>query len=144
MPHRLIRDVIARRKLVAVPSKSTVAEAARLMKAEHVGALLVVDDGRLSGIFTERDVLFRVVADERDPKSTRLADVMTRKVRTIGADRPVGHALHMMYEGGFRHVPVVEGKRPIGMISARDALGPELAEFQSQLADREHIGEILG
>ncbi len=144
MPLRLIRDVIAKRKLVAAPSKATVLDAARLMKAEHVGAILVVDEGRLAGIFTERDVLFRVVAEGRDPKSTRLASVMSRKLRTIPADRPVGHALHMMYEGGFRHVPVVEGKHPIGMISARDALGPELSEFEAQLADREHIGEILG
>jgi hypothetical protein len=49
----------------------------------------------------------------------------------------------MMYEGGFRHVPVVEKGRPIGMVWARDALGPELAQFQSELVDREHIGEIL-
>ena len=68
---------------------------------------------------------------------------MTKKPRTIDPDRPIGHALHMMYEGGFRHVPVVENGRPVGMVSARDALGPELAEFQSELADREHIGEIL-
>ena len=53
-------------------------------------------------------------------------------------------ALLMMYEGGFRHVPVVEKGRPVGMVSARDELGPELAQFQSELDDREHIGEILG
>lgn len=61
----------------------------------------------------------------------------------MSADRPFGHALHLMYEGGFRHVPVVERGRPIGMISARDALGPELQEFASELETREHIEEIL-
>ena len=68
---------------------------------------------------------------------------MTKKPRTHRPDRPLGHALHLMYEGGFRHVPVVDKGQPLGMISARDALGPELAQFGSELGDREHIGEIL-
>ena len=69
---------------------------------------------------------------------------MTRNPRTIEADRPFGHALHLMYEGGFRHVPVVEDTRPIGMVSARDALGPDLQQFIADLETRTHIGEILG
>jgi len=55
----------------------------------------------------------------------------------------VGHALLMMYEGGFRHVPVVEDGKPVGMVSARDALGPELDEFQAELLQREHLREII-
>jgi len=84
-----------------------------------------------------------VIAADKDPKTTRVAAAMTKKPRTIDPDRPIGHALHMMFEGGFRHVPVVDNGRPIGMVSARDALGPELAQFQVELIDREHIGEIL-
>ena len=105
---------------------------------------MVVDDDRLVGIFTERDALFRVLAMDKDPKVTRVGTVMTKKPRTIGPDRPLGHALHLMYEGGFRHVPVVEHGHPVGMVSTLDALGPELAQFQDELDDREHIGEILG
>ena len=143
MPHRKIRDVIARRKPYATPSQTTVADAARLMKKHVVGALLIVDHDHLVGIFTERDVVFRVIAADKDPKTTRVAAAMTKKPRTIDPDRPIGHALHMMFEGGFRHVPVVEDGRPIGMISTRDALGPELAQFQDELVEREHNGEIL-
>ena len=69
---------------------------------------------------------------------------MTAHPQTIGPDKPFGHALLMMYESGFRHVPVVEHGKPIGMVSARDALGPELQEFESELERRQHIGEILG
>jgi len=144
MPHRQIRDVIAGQKLHTTPSKTTVADAARMMQKHRIGALLIVDDRRLLGIFTERDALFRVIADGKDPKTTRVADVMTAKPRTIESSRPVGHALHMMFEGGFRHVPVVDHGQPVGMISSRDALGPELVQFESELGDRDHIGEILG
>ena len=59
-------------------------------------------------------------------------------------DRPFGHALHLMHEGEFRHVPVVENGRPLGMVSARDALGPDLKQFIGDLDTRDHIGEILG
>jgi signal-transduction protein with cAMP-binding, CBS, and nucleotidyltransferase domain len=68
---------------------------------------------------------------------------MTTKPKTIGPDKAVGHALLMMYEGGFRHVPVVEHGKPLGMISARDALGPELREFEGELLQREHISEVM-
>jgi len=145
MPQRSIRNLIAGRKLVTAPPDTTVATAARLMKEQTVGAVIVVQhDGRLAGIFTERDALFRVMAEGRDPKSTRLSEVMTGEPRTIAPDKPFGHALLMMYDGGFRHVPVVERGRPIGMVSARDALGPELQEFDSEIERRTRIQEILG
>jgi CBS domain-containing protein len=143
MPRRIIRDVIAARKAPTTSSHTTVADAARLMKEHKVGAILIVDEGKVVGIFTERDAVFRVVAADKDPKTTRVSSAMTKKPRTIEPDRPLGHALHIMYEGGFRHVPVVEKGKPLGMISARDALGPELAQFQEELIEREHIGEIL-
>jgi len=145
MPHRPIRELIATRPLVTASPDSTVASAARLMKKKIVGAVLVIaHDGRLAGIFTERDALFRVMAEGRDPKGTRLAEVMTPHPRTIEADRPFAHALLMMYDGGFRHVPVLENGHPIGVVSARDALGPELSEFDSEIERRNRIQEILG
>ncbi len=144
MPQRAIRAIIGDQNPVTTSSDITVAAAARLMKQNRIGALLVVDGGRLAGIFTERDALFRVVAEGRDPAATRISEVMTRNPRTIEPDRPFGHALHLMYEGGFRHVPVVEDTRPIGMVSTRDALGPDLQQFIADLDTRTHIGEILG
>ena len=143
MPRRLISDVIAGRKAYTTSSHTSIADAARLMKEHAIGALMIVDEGKLVGIFTERDVVFRVIAADKDPKTTRVGSAMTRKPRALEASRPLGHALHLMYEGGFHHVPVVEHGKPIAMISARDALGPELAQFQEELGDREHIGEIL-
>jgi len=145
MPQRPIRSVIAKQKILTATAEITVVDAARLMKKKSVGAVMVVkDNGRLAGIFTERDAVFRVLAEGRDPKTTRLSDVMTPQPQTITPEKPFGHALLMMYESGFRHVPVVEDGKPVGMVSARDVLGPELQEFESELQRRTLIGEILG
>jgi signal-transduction protein with cAMP-binding, CBS, and nucleotidyltransferase domain len=145
MPQRPVRSIIAKQKILTAAAEISVAEATRLMKTRTLGAVMIVDEqGRLRGIFTERDAVFRVLADGRDPKTTKLAEVMTAQPQTIGPDKPFGHALLMMYEGGFRHVPVVEHGKPIGMVSARDALGPELQEFESEVQRRARIGEILG
>ncbi|HMV39897.1 MAG TPA: CBS domain-containing protein [Plasticicumulans sp.] len=144
MPNRPVREVIANQTILTAPAAISVSEAAVRMKESRVGAVMVVEtDGALSGIFTERDALFRVLAAGLDPKTTKLAEVMTPHPQTIAPERPFGHALHMMYECGFRHVPVIDAGKPIGMVSARDALGPELAVFQTEVQQREHIEEIL-
>jgi CBS domain-containing protein len=141
---RPVRSIIEDQRPLTASADMTVAAASRLMREKRVGAILVLEDGRLAGIFTERDALFRVIAEGRSPEQTTLAQVMTHNPRTIAPDRPFGHALHLMYEGEFRHVPVVEDGRPLGMVSARDALGPDLKQFISDLDKRAHIGEILG
>ena len=143
MPHRSVRDVIASQKPLTTSGNTTIATATKLMKKHSVGALMIVENGHLAGIFTERDAVFRVLAESRDPKKTHVTEVMTTKPMTIGPDKALGHALLMMHEGGFRHVPVVEHGKPLGMISARDALGPELQEFEGELQQREHIGEVM-
>jgi CBS domain-containing protein len=143
MTQRTIRMIIQDQEPVTAPATITVGEAARLMKQSHVGALMVVDDGKLAGVFTERDALFRVIAEGRDLNTTRVCDVMTPNPRTIHPDRPFAYALHMMHEGAFRHVPVVEDGRPVGMVSARDALGPELEAFVYELLRQEQVSEIL-
>jgi CBS domain-containing protein len=144
MSHRPIRSIIQDQNVLFAEGTTTVTQAAHLMKAHRIGALLVCEAGRLVGVFTERDALFRVMAEDRDPLTTRLAEVMTAHPQTISPDKPLGHALHMMYEGRFRHVPVVENGRPVGIVSARDALGPELKSFMAEMDEREHIAEILG
>jgi CBS domain-containing protein len=141
---RPVRSIIEDQKPVTAGAEITVAAAARLMMEQRVGALLVLQEGRLAGIFTERDALFRVLAEGRDPAGTRVLEVMTPNPRTIAPDRPFGHALHLMHEGGFRHVPVVDSGRLLGVVSSRDALGPDLAQFIADLDRRAHIGEILG
>jgi len=145
MPQRPVRSLIAGQKILTAAAEITVAEATRLMKHRQLGAVMIVqNDGRLAGIFTERDAVFRVLAEGRDPNATSLAEVMTPHPQTIAPDKPFSYALLMMYEGGFRHVPVVEHGKPIGMVSARDALSPELQEFESEIQRRIRIGEILG
>jgi CBS domain-containing protein len=144
MPQRPVRTLVANQTPVSASGDMSVAQAARLMKERRVGAVLVLEEGRLAGIFTERDALFRVIAEGRDPAKTQLAEVMSANPRTITPDRPFGHALHMMHEGGFRHVPVVEAGKPLGVVSARDALGPELEAFVAELDKRERIFELLG
>jgi len=141
---RAVRSIIQHQKPVTANADMSVLVAARLMREQRVGALLVIHEGRLAGIFTERDALFRVIAEGRSPARTHIAEVMTANPRTIAPDRPFGHALHLMHEGGFRHVPVVENGRPLGVVSARDALAPDLQQFVAELGKREHIGEILG
>ena len=143
MPKRSIRTIIENQQILTAPSTTTVSDAARLMRDQKTGALMVCDKKRLVGMFTERDALFRVTAEQADPKTTLLSDVMTADPQTIGPDKPLGHALHMMYEGGFRYVPVIENGHPIGMVSAHDALGPELKEFVAEMDERENIAEIL-
>jgi len=134
-----IRQVMQSEKMVTVPPATTVDEAARLMAVSRIGALVVVNGGVLAGIFTERDAVFRVIAQGRDPKLTRLADVMTSDVLTIEPDKTFGHALQMMHTHGFRHVPVVEHGKPVGIVSARDALDPEMEDFVCEAQRREGI-----
>ena len=141
--HRPIRSIIGEEGLVTATVSMPLADAARLMKEKHQGSVMIVKDCKLAGIFTERAALFRVVAEGRDTKATRLAEVMTRNPRTIHPDKPFPDALQIMREGGFRHVPVVEGGRPLGMISARDALGPELEDFIYELLRQEQAQDVL-
>jgi CBS domain-containing protein len=143
MQDRTIRSIIEDQELLTAVAFISVSEAARKMKQRTVGAILVVENERLVGIFTERDALFRVVAEGRDPNKTLLAEVMTRDPKTIHPDKPFGRALGIMHEGRFRHVPVVENGRPVGMVSARDALGPELEDFVYSYLCEEQARDIL-
>ncbi len=122
---RQISEIVRRRPLVSVDPDMSVREAAQLMASEKIGALPVVRAGRLIGIFTERDALVRVLARGLIPEDTKLAEVMTADPITIDVRRPFKHALQMMVDGGFRHVPVVDGGSVVGILSARDALGSD-------------------
>jgi len=134
-----IRTLMEKKKLVTASPETTVSKAAKLMAKRKVGAVMVVEERRLVGIFTERDAVFRVIAPGRDSQTTRLADVMTTAPKTVDPDKSFGYALLMMHENGFRHVPVIEDGRLIGVVSARDALDPDLEEFVSEAQRRKHI-----
>jgi CBS domain-containing protein len=134
-----IREIMERRKFLTAPPDTTVSKAAQLMEHNNVGAVMVVVDDRLIGIFTERDAVFRVIARGRDAQSTKLSEVMTTEPQTIDPDKPFGYALLLMQENGFRHVPVIENGKPIGIVSARNALDPDMEEFISEEQRRKHI-----
>ena len=120
-----------------------VTEVAAIMKAESMGAILVLAGAELVGIFTERDALFRVAAEGLDPNENTMAAVMTQNPATIGPDKPFTDALEIMHGGQYRHVPVVENGGPIGMVSSRDAMGPELEQFMYSKILQEQAFDVL-
>jgi CBS domain-containing protein len=128
-----------REKLLTAAPDTRVSETAKLMAKRKVGAVMVVEHGNLVGIFTERDMLVRVVAQDRDAHATLLAEVMTPSPQTIDPDKSFGYALLLMQENGFRHVPVVESGRVIGIVSVRNALDPDLEEYVVESLRRKQI-----
>jgi CBS domain-containing protein len=117
---------LIKRGVVHLSAAASVREACELMATNHVGAVLVMEGGRLDGIFTERDALNRVLAARLDPDTTRIADVMTREPITLSPQTPVTEALRLMSEIGFRHLPIVDQEEVQGIISLRDFVGVEL------------------
>ena len=134
-----IRSVMERKKFITAAPDATVSQAARLMASRNTGAVLIVENEQLIGSFTERDVVFRVIAPGLDPQQTHLKEVMTANPKTLGPTQSYGHALVIMQENGFRHVPVVENGRAIGIISSRNAMDPDLEEFVADQRRREHF-----
>lgn len=127
-----------RTKFITASPADSVNAAAKLMRTKGLGALLVVEEGRLLGIFTERDALFRVLAVGLDPHETTLRQVMTADPITLGPEKTYGHALIVMHENGFRHIPVVEDAKVVGIVSSRDAMDPDMQECIWQERQRAH------
>ena len=136
-----VRSIMERRKFVTAPPTTTVREASELMARKQVGAVLVVEEERLLGIFSERDAVFRVIARGLDPATTKLDQVMTRDPKTIKPNNTFGYAMTLMHENGFRHLPVVDNGKPVGIVSARSALDPDLEEFVCEERRRKHFKE---
>ena len=134
-----IRDVMEKKKLVTAPPDTTVFAAARLMAKKNVGAVMIVEESRLLGIFTERDAVYRVLAKGLDSRTTRLAEVMTASPVSASPTESFGRALHVMHEKGFRHMPVVDNGALVGIVSSRSAMDPEMEEFVSEAQRRLHV-----
>lgn len=144
MPNRSVGEVIGQRAFPTATHSTTVRDAAAIMKEWHSSAVLIVENGYLKGICTERDIVFRVVAGDCDPAQTTVATVMTQNPQTVAPEKPFGHALHLMYEGGFRHLPVVDrAGHPIGLLAAHDALDMDGLQMAQDLVRREEITVIL-
>ena len=114
----IVRDIMST-KLVSVQPSATVAEAATVMGERHVGSALVMEGESLVGIFTERDIV-RALSQDFDAPGHPISQWMTKQPKTISADAPVEEALETMLSGGFRHIPVLEDRGVVGVVSMRD------------------------
>lgn len=132
MSRKIIPEVVHDQDLLQLPSSATVREAAQRMRNRHVGAVLVVSGERLEGIFTERDVVNRVVAEGLNPDETTLASVMTANPDTIAPNDTAIAALRRMQDGGYRHLPVVDHGHLVGIVSRRDFDGEEKARLDTE------------
>lgn len=139
MDRKIIPDVIGKQLLLELPETASVRDAAVRMRDRGVGAVLITEGARLDGIFTERDVLNRVVAAGRDPDRTPLSEVMTRDPQTIGPDELAVDALRYMCEGGYRHLPVIENGQLVGIVSRRDFLGEEMAQVEDEIGHEQRF-----
>ena len=131
-----VYDIVKDRRVYSIDANSTVLEAARFMMEHHIGALPVLRDGEIVGIFSERDVMNRVVAVGRTPGHTAVSEVMTASPRAVNIDESIDECLFIMHEFGFRHLPIVEGKQLRGLVSLRDIVKRQAAELdrKSRLA----------
>jgi CBS domain-containing protein len=121
MGYRSVGVLLRDQETFSLGPQATVQEAAVMMADHRVGAIPVIEeDGRLAGLFTERDLLNRVVAKGLIPSDLRLAEVMTANPITVSAEASLVTSLRLMFEHKFRHLPVVEGEHVIGVLSCRD------------------------
>jgi len=133
--HDFVRAVLELkgREIQTVSPEASVTEAVRLMDEKRIGAVLVMQDRRPAGIFTERDVLRRVVAAGRNPEKTPIAEVMTREVIAIRSSATVEDAMAVMSEKRCRHLPVLDGDAIAGLISSGDLLHWQIRDKDSHI-----------
>lgn len=139
MPRRIIPDVIREQQVVSLEGQATSRQAAMLMREHNVGAVPIVEDGALVGILTVNDMSYRVIAEGRDPDKTCVKEVMTPEPDTVSPDTTAIDALRLMQDGGYRHLPVVDGGRVLGLVSRRDFYGVEKSRLDDETALWERI-----
>ena len=123
-----IRDLLRDRTIHYIEPNLTVLEAAEYMVSHKVGAAPVLEGTRLVGIFSERDIMSKVIVDGLDSKTTRVSEVMSRTLRTVAPDSSCEEAMLMMQTHGVRHLPVCEGLTLVGFLSLRDLMRHTLEE----------------
>ena len=132
MAQRTLGEIVRDQKPLTLPPAATVSQACGAMYARRVGAVLVVDDQhRLLGIFTGRDAV-RLLAEGADARTTPIDQVMTRDPKTLGPRASAMDALLLLNDGGFRHVPIVDGGRVAGIVSRYDFRAKEQARFDDE------------
>jgi CBS domain-containing protein len=129
-----ISELLGGRELFSVNERDTVAEAARYMAELHVGAILVLDGENLRGVFSERDLMERVVVERRAPDRTTVGSVMSTQVVSIQESASLEEAMEAMLKQGCRHLPVLRGSRVTGFLSMRDLMHYEIARKTEEIA----------
>lgn len=128
-----IRDVMTHDP-ATLPASASVAEAAQIMRDSDIGDVIILGDGNeITGIVTDRDIAVQVVADSRDPSSTKVGEIASRDLVTVSPDESIGNAVRLMSERAVRRLPVVEGNRPVGIVSLGDLA--VVKDPESALAD---------
>ena len=135
-----LRKLLAEREMFSVEKTETVAAVTRKMAQRNIGAILVLENGDLRGVFSKRDLMKRVVVENRDPATTTVEQVMTTDLAVIAEDASVAEAMELMSERGIRHLPVVRGRQALGMVSMRDLMDIEL---DSRTQELEHMRSYI-
>ena len=145
MAERTVLQSISQSHVVTAVPDASVYEAARAMTQAHCGSILVVDAaGAMAGIFTERDLLNKVVAQALDPKATRVSEVMTRNPLSVPPETLVSDAVLLMRKHGFRHLPLVSAQtKLLGVFSMRDASPRELVDAEDLAEHLEQLNDVL-
>jgi CBS domain-containing protein len=137
-----VNDILRRKgnQVVSIPPHATVLDALRLMADKNLGALLIMDDNRLAGIFTERDYARKIILLGRNSKDTPITEVMTANVRTITVETDISECMKMMTEKTIRHLPVMESESVIGIVSIGDVVKHLMEEQQGII---EHLESYI-
>jgi CBS domain-containing protein len=146
MRRKIIPDIVNGQTIHELPETASAREAAKMMADNNIGAVVVTSDGALCGIVTERDLAWRVMAPGLDPGDTPLSAIMTANPDTLDpGDRPL-NALELMRVRGYRHLPVAEGGKVVGMVSVRDLYAARQERLENDLREREAFifGEAYG
>ena len=145
MSERTVFQAMSRRHVISIHPGATVHEAACVMTRANCGSVLVMElPDTLLGILTERDLMTRVLAKGLDPERTAAREVMTPNPLCVPPETLVSDAVVLMLERGFRHLPLVTGKKILGVFSVRDALPRELGTALSQTEFHEQVNDALG
>lgn len=135
---------VMKTNLVIATSNETVAAVAKRMKASHLGAILIVDNDKLTGIFTERDILNRVVSEDKDPQTTLVSEVATFNPIVVQDDAHIKECAQILRDKGFRHLPVVDDKgMHIGIVSSRDFFQFMAIELEQIIDGMRNSGEKI-
>ncbi len=127
-----VKDLIKNRQTFTVQEQQTVFEVAKFLVEHNIGAVPVLHDKKLVGIFSERDIMKRVVAEARDPRTTKISDIMTKGPVTVTPETSVEECMVLMRDHNCRHLPICQDNALWGLISLRDVLAHDIAEKEEE------------